>query len=414
MSTGRLLSADDASPGAPDSVTSTPSPEESHLDAQDEFRTVLRRYFSDRFPIAEVRRLMETGSGYELQTWREMANALGVQGLIIPEQLGGAGFGQVELALVFEEMGRALVAVPLLSTAALATNALLLCDDPAARADYLPRIASGELVATVALDHGDERARGENVQARCVGRGWRLTGRRSFVLDPGADLLLVPAITEHGVSLFAVEQPAKGVTTQPLSTLDQTRRLGHLALADAPAAIIGAEGKAAELLGRTLDLAIVALVAEQVGAAQRVLERSVEYAGSRIQFGRAIGSFQAVKHECANMLMDVVTARAVASYAARTATGSAEELAVHAAVAKSYCSEAFVRVAGQMMQIHGGLGFTWEHDAHLYLRRAKMSQLLLGSPSHHRNRLGALLYGPPAAADVNATARGVALLGGAA
>jgi alkylation response protein AidB-like acyl-CoA dehydrogenase len=189
------------------------------------------------------------------------------------------------------------------------------------------------------------------------------------------------------VSLFAVEGDASGLTRTPLSTMDQTRKQARLEFSGTPARLIGGEGAAAGALARTLDLAAVALAAEQVGGAQRCLDMSVEYAKTRIQFGRPIGSFQAIKHKCADMLLEVESAKSAAYYAGWAAAEDSDELPVVASLAKSYCSEAYFHAAAENIQIHGGIGFTWEHDAHLYFKRAKSSELLLGDPSYHRELL---------------------------
>ena len=202
-----------------------------------------------------------------------------------------------------------------------------------------------------------------------------------------ADLVLVAGRTDKGVSLFAVERGAAGMTATPLATMDQTRKQARIEFASTPARLMGEEGGAAPVLSRTLDLAAVALAAEQVGGAQRCLDMAVDYAKTRIQFGRPIGSFQAIKHKCADMLLEVESAKSAAYYAGWAAAEDSEELPVVASLAKSYCSEAYFHAAAENIQIHGGIGFTWEHDAHLYFKRAKSSELMLGDPSYHRELL---------------------------
>ena len=204
-----------------------------------------------------------------------------------------------------------------------------------------------------------------------------------------ADVILLAANTDAGISLFAVQATADGVEREPLATLDRTRKIARIRFDGVPARLIGTDGEAAEGLARTSDLAIVALAAEQVGAAQRCLDTAVAYAKERIQFGRAIGSFQAIKHRCADMLVLVEGARSAAMHAAEVA--ATDELAIAASVAKMACSEAFLHVALDTMRIHGGIGFTWEHDAHLFVRRAKASQLTFGSPDYHAQRLANLV-----------------------
>jgi alkylation response protein AidB-like acyl-CoA dehydrogenase len=202
-----------------------------------------------------------------------------------------------------------------------------------------------------------------------------------------ANVLVVAARTPAGLSLFAVDENAPGLTRTPLATMDQTRKQARLELSGTPARLIGADGGASAGLSKTLDLAAVALAAEQVGGAQRCLDMSVEYAKQRVQFGRPIGSFQAIKHKCADMLLEVESAKSAAYYAGWAAAEASDELAVVASLAKAYCSDAYFHAAAENIQIHGGIGFTWEHDAHLYFKRAKSSELLLGDPTYHRELL---------------------------
>ncbi len=357
---------------------------------QDELRSAVRRFLDDKSPSSEVRRLMETTDGYDPAVWSHMANQLGLQALTIPEEYGGAGFGYVEAVVVLEEMGRSLLCAPYFSTVALATNALLGSGDGAAKSEYLPGIASGETIATLAMteDNGRWDLGGITMEASWSGQDWILEGTKSYVIDGHtADLLLVAAQSASGVSLFAVPGDAAGLTRTPLATMDQTRKQARLTFSGTPARLLGEEGGAGPVLLKTLDLAAVALAAEQVGGAQRVLDMSVEYAKARIQFGRPIGSFQAIKHKCADMLIEVESAKSAAYYAGWAAAKDDDELAVTACLAKAYCSEAYFHAAAENIQIHGGIGFTWEHDAHLYFKRAKSSELLLGDPSYHRELL---------------------------
>ena len=357
---------------------------------QEELRRAVRRFLEDKSPMTEVRRLMETTEGFDRSVWEQMANQLGLQALTIPEEYGGAGFGYVELIVVLEEMGAALMCAPYFSTVALAANALLSSGDESAKKDFLPGLASGETIATLAFteDSGRWDLDGITMAAAAQGDGWKLDGSKMFVIDGHtADLVVVAARTGKGVSLFAVEGDAAGLTRTPLATMDQTRKQARLEFAGVPARLVGEDGGAAAALSRTLDLAAVALAAEQVGGAQRCLDMSVDYAKTRIQFGRPIGSFQAIKHKCADMLLEVESGKSAAYYAGWAAAEESEELPVVASLAKSYCSEAYFHAAAENIQIHGGIGFTWEHDAHLYFKRAKSSELLLGDPSYHRELL---------------------------
>ncbi len=358
---------------------------------QEELRAGIRRFLEQKSPESEVRRLMETTEGYDPAVWSQMSDQLGLQGIAIPEELGGQGFGFVELGIVLEEMGRALLCAPFFSSAVLAANLLLVSGDEAAKAQHLPGIASGETIATVALteDSGRWDEQGITLEAFRSGTGaYTLTGSKMYVLDGHvADLVLVPARTAAGVSIFAVAGNDAALERTPLSTMDQTRKQARLEMDGVVGSLVGAEGEGWPILSKTLDLAAVALANEQVGGAQRVLEMSVQYAKDRIQFGRPIGSFQAIKHKCADMLLEVESAKSAAYYAAWCAAELNDELSSVASLAKAYCSEAYFHATAENIQIHGGIGFTWEHPAHLYFKRAKSSELLFGDPTYHRELL---------------------------
>jgi alkylation response protein AidB-like acyl-CoA dehydrogenase len=291
--------------------------------------------------------------------------------------------------VVLEEMGAALLCAPFFSTVALGANALLTSGDDDAKKSYLPGMASGETIATLAITEDNGKWDFTGIELVATQKdGWVLNGHKMFVLDGHvANLIVVAARTIQGVTLFAVDGDAAGLTRTPLPTMDQTRKQARLEFSDTPATLIGSEGGAEAGLSKTLDLAAVALAAEQVGGAQHVLDSSVEYAKTRIQFGRPIGSFQAIKHKCADMLLEVESAKSAAYYAGWAAAEDSDELPVVASLAKSYCSEAYFHAAAENIQIHGGIGFTWEHPAHLYFKRAKSSELLLGDPSYHRELL---------------------------
>jgi alkylation response protein AidB-like acyl-CoA dehydrogenase len=370
----------------------------SFSDEHAQLRDGLRRFLTDKSPPAQVRRLMETGEGYDPAVWAQLAGQLGVTGLAIPEKFGGSGYGPVELAIVLEEMGRALLCAPFFGTAVLAAQALLASGDSAAQEQFLPGIADGSTIATLAVpeDDGQWSVTGLQTRARPSDGGYVLDGSKSFVLDGHlAGLLLVAAVTDSGPSLFAVEGPADGLTRTPLQTLDRTRKLARLELAGTPAQLVGTEGGAGPVIERTLQHGAVALAAEQVGGAQRCLDMSVEYAKIRMQFGRPIGSFQAIKHMCADMLLEVESARSAAYYAAWAAQDDTGEFPLVASLAKAYCSEAYFQAAADNIQIHGGIGFTWEHDAHLYYRRAKSAEVMLGTPSQHREIAATYLIDQP-------------------
>jgi alkylation response protein AidB-like acyl-CoA dehydrogenase len=357
---------------------------------QEELRRITRQFLESKSPEAEVRRLMETTEGYDPAVWSQMANELGLQSLTIPEEYGGQGFTYVELTVVLEEMGRALLAAPFYSTVVLAANAVIHSGDEAAKKDLLPGIASGETIATLAFTEPNGRWDESGIEATATqdGDAWKIDGTKMFVLDGHvANVIIVAARTADGISLFKVDGDADGLTRTALATMDQTRKQAKLEFASVPATLIGEQGKGGDVLGRVLDLAAVALAAEQVGGAQKVLDMSVEYAKDRVQFGRPIGSFQAIKHKCADMLLEVESAKSAAYYAGWCASELNDELPSVASLAKAYCSEAYFHATAENIQIHGGIGFTWEHPAHLYFKRAKSSELLFGDPTYHRELL---------------------------
>jgi len=371
-------------------IESAPLVKLAFTEEQEELRRSVRRFLDDTSPMAEVRRLMDTDDGWDRAVWRAMAEQVGLQGIHVPEALGGAGLGHVELGVVLEELGRSLACVPYFSTVGLAVNALLTSGDERAQGELLPRLASGEATGTLAVLEapGSWDLDALATRARRDGDGWVVDGAKAFVVDGHtADVLLVAAQSPGGLSVLAVEGVGAGVERVPVPQLDQTRKLARVELSGAPATLVGEEGGAATWLPRALDLAATALAMEQVGGARRCLDMTVAYAKERHQFGRAIGSFQAIKHSCADMLLRVESARAAAYYAAWAAAEDAEELPAVASLARAYCSEAYSWVAGETIQVHGGIGFTWEHDAHLYFKRAKASELLLGDPAHHREQM---------------------------
>jgi alkylation response protein AidB-like acyl-CoA dehydrogenase len=345
-------------------------------DAQQQLGARVRALLEEVSSSAEARRLMDDPLGYDLDAWLRMAGDHDLHGLHLPADVGGSGLGWVEQAVVLEEMGRALLCAPYLATV---TTAPLLPPELQAAA------AGGLCIATLAVAESSGRWDAAGVEARAMrsaGGGWRVEGDKSYVVDGCvADVLVVAARTDQAVRLFLVEAGAPGVDRASLATVDQTRRQARVTLRAAPARLLEASPAMA------VDLAIVALAAEQVGGAAKALEMAVDHAGRRVQFGRPIGSFQAVKHLCAEMLLDLESARSVAFHAAVAADREPEALPAAAAVAKACCSDAYVRVATDALHVHGGLGFTWDHDAHLYFKRARSSRLLFGDPRHHREQL---------------------------
>lgn len=353
---------------------------------QEELRTSVRRFLQHTSALTDVRRLMETDEGYDPAVYAQMAQQLGLQGLAIPEEYGGAGYGWLELAVVFEEMGRALLCAPYFSSVALAASALLESGDDKATHELLPGIADGTTRATLAFteDDGQWDGAGMTLSATPTGDGWRLDGHKSFVVDGAtANLILVIARTPAGLALFSA---ADGFSRTPLATMDQTRKLARLEFTDTPATLIGADADGDRILTKVRDLAAVALACEQVGGTQACLDMSVEYAKLRHQFGRPIGSFQAIKHLCADMLLETESARSAAYSAAWAIADGDDDLPAVASLAKAYCSDAYFNAARNTIQIHGGVGFTWEHNAHLYFKRAKSSELFLGDPTYHREQ----------------------------
>jgi acyl-CoA dehydrogenase len=316
--------------------------------------------------LRDVTRDFFAAHGDDGSLWKRMAGELGVQGLAIPEEHGGAGYSFAELAVVLEEAGRALCAGSLLPTVVLAAHTLLLCGDRR----YLPGIADGALRATVAFD-SDVRARGRT-----------LSGSADFVLDGAeADLILVRA----GEELFACE--AKAVTRTPLRVLDETRPQARLGFRDTPATPIGP----ADVLPRVLDIGRTALAAEQLGGTGHALDATVAYVRQRRQFGRPIGSFQAVKHRLAALLVEYEAARSAAAYATACVATGAPDLPVAAAAAATVCTGAYRLAVTEYVQLHGGTGFTWEHPAHRHVRRARADEVLFGTPQDHRAHLAVAL-----------------------
>jgi alkylation response protein AidB-like acyl-CoA dehydrogenase len=333
---------------------------------------------------------METTDGVDPAVWRQAGEQLGLQGIAVPEEYGGSGFSFAEQAIVLEELGAALYGGPYLASAVLAATALLAGSDESAKKAYLPGIASGELIATLAFteEDGSWDADAIRLAANREGDGWRLDGRKSFVLDGHtAGLILVVARTGDELSLFAVPTGAEGLTRTALPTLDQTRKLALLDFAGVPATLVGVAGEGAAVLSRTLDVAAIAQAAEQLGGAQRALDMAVDYLKVRHQFGRPIGSFQALKHRCADLLLEVESLRSAVQYAAAAVAENSDEIPVVAALVKAYASDVYFHVAAENIQLHGGIGFTWEHDAHLYFKRAKASELFLGDAAYHREHL---------------------------
>jgi alkylation response protein AidB-like acyl-CoA dehydrogenase len=369
-------------------------------------RESLREALRQLSPSPEIRRQMATARGWDPQVWRRLCRELGVAGLMVPEELGGGGFSAAELGAVFEETGRALLCAPFLATVGLAVPLLLALDDREACKRYLPAMCEGSLVATVVTSDANGRhlPDGDLVSVTVHDTGPVLDGTAGFVVDgASADLLLVPARADDAIGVYAVEASSPGVVATPLVTLDQTRKQARVEFTAAPAVRVGPDD-ASGALAQGMDVARALLAAEQAGGAAACLEAAVSYGTTRIQFGRPIGSFQAFKQKIAESLIQVESARSAAQAAVQAAAEALSpsyqgalpgvpELAVTALVAKIYCSEAYLTVAAENIQLHGGIGFTWEHDAHLYFKRAWTSREMLGGPEEHTERLARLLEG---------------------
>ena len=372
---------------------------------QELLRQTARSFLEKECPSTFVRRMMDDPAGTTGELWTKLAE-LGWLGLIYPEAYGGAGLGQVDLTVVLEEMGRAVMAGPYFSTVLLGGLAVLEAGSAAQKEAWLPKITAGEARATLALTEESARwdAAGVELGAK-PGKdgGFVLSGTKLFVPDGHtADLLVVAARTaratkadpQHGISLFLVPAHAKGVSATLLPTMDQTRKLAEVTLRRVevgPDALLGPVHGGWAPLARVLDRATVALCAEMCGGAQRVLDLCTEYAKVRVAFGKPIGAYQAVKHKCADMLVAIENAKSITYYAAWAVDEGVPEAPLAASMAKAYVSDAYRKVAGDGIQIHGGIGFTWEHDLHLYFKRAKGSEVTFGDATQHRERVAQLI-----------------------
>ncbi len=367
----------------------------SFSDEQVEFRTALRRFLSDTSPSVETRRLMETDIGYDADVWRQMSQDLGLTAIHIPESYGGQGFGVSELAIATEEMGRALLCAPYFASTVLGATAIMHAGSEDQKQTLLPGIAAGEVIATLAFTEAHGRWDDDAIAmtATQVNGTYVLNGTKSFVLDGhSADLLVVVArrpdsTGADGLSFFTVAGNAPGIERVLLKSADLTRKLAKLTFANVEATLLGEEGSAAGPLRATLDIAAICLANEMVGGAERLFEDAVAYAKMRVQFGRPIASFQSLKHKAAEMLMEVELAKSGAYYAAAAADEGDEDVSALASLAKATAADTYMQTAIHAVQIHGGIGFTWENDTHLWYKRAKSSEVFLGGSDYHRERL---------------------------
>jgi alkylation response protein AidB-like acyl-CoA dehydrogenase len=355
-----------------------------------EERSVLQdavtRLLADKSTEADVRRVMETEAGYDPALWAQLSE-MGITGLVIEEAYGGAGAGPIELEAVMEAAGASLLCSPLLASGVVAAELLRALGDEDGKTRLLPGIASGETIATAALtgDAGTWTPDGVAVTAATAGDAWALSGAASYVIHgQNADVLLVLAKTADGLAVFEVDPEAAGIVVSALPTFDHTLRLARIVFDKAPARRLNGDAWAAAQAA--LDLALVALAGEQAGGAKRCLEFTVDYAKARFQFGRAIGSFQAIKHMASDLLLETESAVSAARSAAAKLAERANDAGVAVSLAAFACADAFTQTTASSVQMHGGIAFTWTHPAHLYLRRARADAQLFGAPAFHRER----------------------------
>jgi len=357
---------------------------------QEEFRSNLRRFLADRSPIKEVRRLMETDDGYDRDGWLAINAELGLTAVRIPEAYAGQGFGFGEQGIVLEEMGRALLCAPYFATAVLAAGAILNTGTETEKRALLPGIASGETIATLAWveDNGRWDAEGTALTATARGGETVLNGHKTYVVDGHtADLIVVLARAPQGLSLFTVDGDAAGLTRRSSKSMDPTRKFARLEFDRVAARPLGAAGGAAATFARTMVEAAVCLANEMVGGADRLREDALAYSMMRMQFGKPIASFQSMKHKQADMLLEVELAKSAAYYAAASLDDGDVDAVANAHLAKACASETYMQTAIHAIQIHGGIGFTWDNDTHLWFKRAKSSEVFLGDASYHRELL---------------------------
>ena len=363
-----------------------------YSDVEEDLRSSVRDLFADKAAAASVLARTESEEPYDLKLWRTVAAELGLAGLHVPEELGGQGASTRELAVVLEELGRSLAPVPLLGSAVLATSALLGCDTAADEVSaLLRRLAAGEVIGALAV--ALTTWPGSPFPAAVSVSGGVLNGQVGLVADASvADVLVVAATGPDGPALYAVDD----FTATEVTSLDLTRRLADVTLSGASGTLLASGAQAVAALNHALTAGAGLLASEQLGVAQWCLDETVAYVKQRYQFGRPVGSFQALKHRLADLYLELVTARATARYAADTLASGDDDVPVAVALAQSTCAGIAVHAAEEAIQLHGGIGMTWEHPAHLYLKRAKSDELALGTPGRHRGSLAGLVNLPPA------------------
>ena len=369
-------------------------------ETQQTLKNTVRKFLAAECPIAEVRKLMETDSAFDAGLWRKIAEQ-GWTGIIFPEEYGGFGMGMVEMAATLEEMGRALLPGPYFSTVLAAGTLLESAGNESQKHKYLAPICSGEAKATVAVLEESASWNPDDVMLSAA--GYSLSGRKLFVPDAAiADFLICVARLDGDLALFVVPAKSSGLLISAMPAMDNTRKLYEVAFDGVSVLrenLLARGDRARAALDRSLDIATVGLVAEMTGGMQRLLEVTVEYAKTRKQFGRPIGEFQAVQHQCSDMLLYTESSRSAAYYAAYAIHEGIPEARLAVSVAKAYASDAYREVGNRAIQVHGGMGFTWENDAHLYYRRAKASELAYGDGAFHRERVARMVVDRQAAGE---------------
>ncbi|HEY5152151.1 MAG TPA: acyl-CoA dehydrogenase family protein [Mycobacterium sp.] len=362
------------------------SAEFTFTEEQQQLRTAVRKFCADNFDEQTVRRLMESEVPFDPKVWHRLGSELGVLGLSVPEADGGVGGSLVDQAVAVEVFGATLACGPLFGTVFLAIPALVACPAGPARDELLAELVEGTKTAAFAV--ADKAGAFDPSAVTVSAKDDTLTGTVQRVVDAGAaDEILVAATGSAGISLYAADATASGVTRTPLVTMDLTRPQSVVEFADAPARLLAGPQEAERVITHALQVGSALLAVEQVGAAQHLLDLSVDYAKSRLQFGRQIGSFQAIKHKLADMLVDLEHARSTAYHAVWALSDASDDPALTASIAQATASAAFSRIAADTIQVHGGIGFTWEHQAHLYFKRAATDAALLGTAEEHRSRV---------------------------
>lgn len=356
-------------------------------DEQAQFKDMVARFCRDKSPITEVRRLMDTELGYDPAVWTAMSQELGLTGLHVDQAFGGAGFGAVELAIVMEEFGRCLMCAPYFSSAVLCATAVAQYGQTEVGGSLITGLVNGSTIGTLATSETDGAFLPQTISttATSTGDGYTLQGRKQFVTDGVlADVLVVLADSQEGIGLFVVEGDAPGVTRNLMQTMDATRKLAEIELSNVQAQRLSPPGNIN--LEEIYNLALVALANEMIGGAQALLDAAVAYTKMRVQFGRTIGSFQAIKHRLADLLLEVESAKS-AAYQAAQCLAEGVDTTEMASLAKASANEAYLNSAIACIQLHGGIGFTWENDSHLWFKRAKSSEVYLGSTREHHERM---------------------------